>query len=149
MRMEGGTLVEQSPFGCPDGTVITVSDLFYNTPARKKFLKSVRSETSAILALMDRLALSHPEISFRVLSQGREELFTPGDGVLRNAIHAVLGARVAEALLPVEYKVNGVSITGYITKPLFARGNRNMQYFFINDRTVQSKTLYACSGRGV
>lgn len=143
VRMEGGTLVEQSPFGCPDGTVITVSDLFYNTPARKKFLKSVRSETSAILALMDRLALSHPEISFRVLSQGREELFTPGDGVLRNAIHAVLGARVAEALLPVEYKVNGVSITGYITKPLFARGNRNMQYFFINDRTVQSKTLYA------
>ena len=143
VRMEGGTLAEQAPFGCPDGTVITVSDLFYNTPARKKFLKSVRSETSAILALADRLALSHPEISFRVISQGREELFTPGDGVLRNAVHAVLGAKVAEALLPVEYKVNGVSITGYITKPLFARGNRNMQYFFINDRTVQSKTLYA------
>lgn len=143
VRMEGGELVEQSPFGCPDGTIITVSELFYNTPARKKFLRSVRSEAGAIFALIDRLALSHPEISFRLLSQGKEELFTPGDGVLRNAIYAVLGAKTAESVLPVKYDEGGVSVGGFITKPLFARGNRGMQYFFINKRIVQSKTLYA------
>ncbi len=140
IRMDGGVLTEKEPIGAPTGTMITVEDLFYNTPARKKFLKSERSETGAIGSLMDRLALSHPEISFRYYSNNKEELYTPGDGNVTSAASAVLGAQTARAMVEVTGE-NAIGVTGLTCRPLAARGNRNQQYFFINGRCVTSGLL--------
>lgn len=127
--------------GCAQGTVLTVSDLFYNTPARLKFLKKDVSEGNAVAAVVDRIALSHPEISFRFIRDGRELLHTPGDGVLKSAVYAVQGKAFTEGLMPVEYSLNGVGVTGFVTKPSASRPNRSMQYFFLNGRFVKSRTV--------
>lgn len=129
--------------GCPDGTTIVVRDLFYNTPARMKFLKKDVTEGNAVSAVVDRLALSHPEISFRFIRDGKQTLLTPGDGNLYNTIYAVCGADFAKGLLKVDYEYNGVKVSGYITKPTSCRANRAMQFFFVNNRLVQSKTCFA------
>lgn len=140
--VEGGKITETTPIGCNKGTIIAVKDLFYNTPARKKFLKSERSEAGAIASLIDRLSLSHPDISFKYINNGKEELFTPGDGELKSAIMAVWGTQSASQVL--EVKAAGeISITGYISKPLFSKGTRQMQLFYINRRMVQSRMLSA------
>lgn len=140
--VEGGKITETTPIGCNKGTIIAVKDLFYNTPARKKFLKSERSEAGAIASLIDRLCLSHPDISFKYINNGKEELFTPGDGELKSAIMAVWGTQSASQVL--EVKAAGeISITGYISKPLFSKGTRQMQLFYINRRMVQSRMLSA------
>ncbi len=140
IRMDGGVLTEKEPIGAPTGTTITVEDLFYNTPARKKFLKSERAETGAIGSLMDRLALSHPEISFRYYNNNKEELYTPGDGNVASAASAVLGAQTARAMIEVKGG-DAIGVTGLTCRPLAARGNRNQQYFFINGRCVTSGLL--------
>lgn len=140
VRMEGGVLIENEPIGAPVGTSITIEDLFYNTPARKKFLKSERSETGAIGALMDRLALSHPEISFRFQSNGKEELYTPGDGQVFSAVSSVLGAQSSRAMVEVK-REDTISVSGLTCRPLASRGNRNQQYFFINGRCITSGLL--------
>ncbi len=126
--------------GCAQGTTLVVRDLFYNTPARMKFLKKDSTEGNAIAAVIDRVALSHPEVSFRFLRDGRETLHTPGDGKLKSAVYAVFGKEFTAGLLPVEYELGGVGVSGFVSKPSAARPNRSMQYFFINGRSVRSRT---------
>lgn len=126
--------------GCPQGTTIIVRDLFYNVPARMKFLKKDVAEGNAIANIIDKLALSHSEIAFTFIREGKQVLKTAGDGRLKSAIYAVYGKEFVSKLLPVDYSLNGVKVKGYITKPEFARPNRNMQNFFINGRFIKSVT---------
>ncbi len=142
-RLEGGEEVSLSDVGCPRGSTICVRDLFYNVPARMKFLKKDVGEANAVAAVMDRLALSHPEISFRFIREGREELLTPGDGDLYSCIGAVLGREFAKTLIPIEYELGGVRVHGYICRPTSPRANRTMQHFFINGRYVKTRTAMA------
>ena len=126
--------------GCPQGTTIIVRDLFYNVPARMKFLKKDVAEGNAIANIIDKLALSHSKIAFTFIREGKQVLKTSGDGNLKSAIYSVYGKEFVSKLLPVEYSLNGVAVKGYITKPEFARPNRNMQNFFINGRFIKSVT---------
>ena len=139
--IEGGEERESGPAGCPVGTTIAVRDLFYNTPARMKFLKKDVAEGNLIAGMIDKLALSHPEISFRFLRDGREELFTSGDGLLRSAAHSVLGAQFVEGLLPVESREGDFHIGGFVLRPSASRRSRGMQLFYINGRYVKNKIL--------
>ncbi len=139
-RIEGGEEILLDDAGCPDGTTLIVRDLFFNTPARMKFLKKDVSEANAVAGVMDRVALSHPEISFRFIRDGKETLLTPGDGKLTSAIYAVFGKEFANSLIPIDYSLNGVTAKGYISKPVYARANRNMQMFFLNSRLVKTQT---------
>ena len=129
--------------GCPQGTTIVVRDLFYNVPARMKFLKKDVSEANAVAGVVDRIALSHPEVSFRFIRDGREELLTPGDSQLRSCIYAVLGKEFSDSLLPVDYTLGGVHVHGFASKPTASRANRTMQHFFINGRYVKTRTAMA------
>lgn len=140
--IEGGEELEFHDAGCPKGTTIVVRDLFFNTPARMKFLKKDVTEGNAVAGVVDLIALSHPEISFRLIREGKQTLLTPGDGNLKNAIYAVCGREFASSLISADYELGNVRVTGYICKPVFARTNRNMQYFFINGRFIKSKTCY-------
>ena len=126
--------------GCPQGTTIVARDLFYNTPARMKFLKKDVTEGNAVAAVVDKAALSHPEVSFRFLRDGREALHSPGDGKLKSAVYAVYGREFTSGLIPVGYRLGGVEISGFVTKPAAARPNRSMQNFFINGRYVRTRT---------
>ena len=149
--IEGSDEVVNEETGCAVGTTIIVRDMFYNTPARRKFLKSDKTEGNAIAAVIDRVALSHPEISFRFVREGRETLLTPGDGKLRSAIHAVYGREFTSGLIPVKYSYQNVSVEGFVSKPVNSRPNRAMQVFFINGRYVRSNTMQraleeACKG---
>lgn len=126
--------------GCPNGTTIVIRDIFYNVPARLKFLKKDVTEGNAIANIINKIALSHPEISVKFIRDNKQELFTPGDGNLFSALYAVYGKTFADTLIPVDYKQNGIEVTGYISKPLMSRANRTMQNFFINGRYVKSVT---------
>lgn len=137
---EGGSNVEIEDAGCPLGTTITARDLFFNVPARMKFLKKDTAEGNSVAGLMDKIALSHPEISFRLIREGKEVLHTPGDGKLSSAIYAVFGKEFSGALLPVDYTLGGIRVHGYISSPIASRPNRSMQNFFINGRFVRSRT---------
>lgn len=139
-EIEGGdeTCYEQS--GCPDGTTITVRDLFYNVPARLKFLKKDVSEGNSVANTVSKLALSHPEISFKFIRDNKSELVTSGDGKLLSAIYAVLGKDFYGSVIPVDYHLNGVTVNGYVTKPLMSKANRSFQNFFVNSRYVKSVT---------
>ncbi len=141
--IEGGDGGELSDIGCAKGTTIVVKDLFYNIPARMKFLKKDVSEGNAVAAVMDRLALSHPEIAFRFTRDGKEELQTVGDGDLRGCIYSVLGRDFSKNLLPVDYTYNGIKVTGFVSSPTSPRPNRTMQHFFVNKRYVKTKTAMA------
>ena len=140
-RSEGGTAVEFSEAGCPLGTTFVVRDLFYNVPARMKFLKKDASESNNIATLMDRIALSHPEISFTLIRDGRQTLKTSGKGDLAAAIYQVFGKQFYDSLLPVSYDYQGVKAEGFVTKPVNSnRASRSMQTFFVNGRYVRTKT---------
>lgn len=141
--MEGGEQTLLDDAGCPKGTTLIVRDLFYNTPARMKFLKKDVSEANAVAGVVDRVALSHPEVSVRFIRDGKETLLTPGDGKLLSAVYAVYGRAFADGLLPVDYELGGVRVTGFAAKPLAARPNRTMQLFFLNGRLVRSRTAMA------
>lgn len=141
-----GTLPEDA--GCAPGTTFIVRDLFYNTPARMKFLKKDVVEGNAVAAVMDRMALSHPEVSLRFLRDGKEILHTPGDGKLKSAVYAVFGRDFLSGLIPVEYDLQGVKVEGFVSKPAFARPNRSMQHFFINGRYVKSRTAMVALEEG-
>lgn len=141
--IEGGDEGEVSDVGCPKGTTIVVRDLFYNIPARMKFLKKDVSEGNAVAAVMDRLALSHPDIAFRFVRDGKEEMQTAGDGDLHGCIYAVLGRDFSKQLLAVEYSLGGVTVTGFVSSPSAPRPNRTMQHFFVNKRYVKTKTAMA------
>ena len=141
--LEGGEDGRLEDTGCPQGTTIVVRDLFYNVPARMKFLKKDVSEANAVAGVVDRIALSHPEVSFRFIRDGREELLTPGDSQLRSCIYAVLGKEFSDSLLPVDYTLGGVHVHGFASKPAASRANRTMQHFFINGRYVKTRTAMA------
>ena len=126
--------------GCAVGTTVVVRDLFYNTPARMKFLKKDVTEGNAVAAVVDKEALAHPEISFRLVRDGRETLRTPGDGRLKSAVYAVFGKEFTSGLMPVDYELNGVRVSGLVSRPAAARPNRSMQNFFLNGRYVKSRT---------
>ncbi len=126
--------------GCPDGTTIIIRDIFYNVPARLKFLKKDQYEGNAIASIITKIAVSHPDISFRFIRDNRQELFTPGDGKLYSALYSVFGKEFAASLLEVSYSLNGIRIYGYTVKPLWGRKNRTMQHFFVNGRYIRSLT---------
>lgn len=128
--------------GCPDGTTIIIRDIFFNVPARLKFLKKDVAEGNAIADITSKIAVSHPEIAFKFIRNNHQDFFTPGDGDLYSSIYSVMGKDFAEALIPVKYKLNGVKIHGFTVKPLKGRPKRNFQYFFVNGRYVKS---YICS----
>ncbi len=141
--IEGGEERELADVGCARGSTICVRDLFYNVPARMKFLKKDVGEANAVAGVVDRLALSHPEISLRFIREGRDELLTPGNGDLYACIGAVLGREFAKTLTPVEYTLGGVHVYGYCCRPEGARANRTMQHFFVNGRYVKTRTAMA------
>lgn len=141
--LHGGEVVSFEEAGCPDGTTILVRDLFYNVPARLKFLKKDVSEGNAIQSIIEKIAVSHPEISFKLIRDNKPVLHTAGDHQLLSAVYSVYGKEFASALLEVDYQYRGVSVKGYVSKPQFSRANRGMQHFFVNERYVKSKTCMA------
>lgn len=140
-KIEGSDEVSIEDIGCPTGTTIIIRDLFYNTPARMKFLKKDASEASSVSAIVDRIALSHPDISFKFIKNSKEELNTPGDGNIKSCIYSVYGKSFSAGLIPVKYELNGVKVYGFTCDTNSARPNRSMQHFFINGRYVKSKTM--------
>ncbi len=136
-----GKMQEASAVGCPDGTTIICERLFATTPARLKFLKTDASEASAVGGMLEKLAVSRPEIAFRFISDGNLKFSTAGDGILKNAVYSVFGSAFAGKLIAVQGGAKGIRVEGYISSPDFVRGNRGMQHFFINERSVRSKTL--------
>ena len=143
LHLEAGKVTQREEAGCPDGTTIIVRDLFFNTPARMKFMKRDTVEGSALLDTVRRLAVAHPEVSFRVLREGEELLHTSGDGQLLGAVYAVLGRQTAKDMIAVDSHWEKTALTGFVTKPAATRGNRSGQLFFVNGRFVRSKTLMA------
>ena len=141
LHLEAGVVTERSEAGCPDGTTIIVRDLFFNVPARMKFMKRDNVEASALLAAVQRLAVAHPEVSFRAIKDGQEQFRTPGDGKLLSAVYAVMGRQTAQEMLPVDSRWEKVSLTGFVSKPTATRGTRGNQLFFVNGRHVRSKTM--------
>ncbi len=141
--VEGGDEISFNDAGCPVGTTIIVRDLFYNIPARQKFLKKDVAEGNAVSLVMDRIALSHPEIAFTFIRDSKQTLKTSGDSQLRSAIYSVYGRDFSNSLIDVDYELDGISVKGYISQPVNARPNRNMQTFFVNNRFVKSRTAGA------
>lgn len=140
---EGGGAVEVHEAGCPDGTTIIVRDLFFNTPARMKFLKKDVAEGNSVSAILDNIALSHPEISFKFIRDGKQVFSTPGDGKLLSAVYAVLGREFSSTLIPVEGTLDGIKVSGYTCKPTACRPKKNAQFVFLNGRYVRSGTVSA------
>ncbi len=138
--IEGSEEKHLEKSGCPDGTTIIIRDLFYNVPARLKFLKKAVSEGNAIASVVNKIALSHPEISFKFIRDNKQELITPGDGKLYSTIYSVFGKDFAKSLIPVNFDYNNIKVSGYTVKPLLSRSNRSFQNFFINNRYVKSVT---------
>ena len=143
LHLEAGVVTERGEAGCPNGTTMLVRDLFYNTPARMKFMKRDSVEASAVLSTVQRLALAHPEVAVRVLRDGQEQLSTPGDGKLLSAIYAVMGRQTAQEMTPVDGSWDKLSVTGFVTRPAATRGTRGSQIFFVNGRHVRSKLMTA------
>ena len=138
--IHGGDEVLIEDAGCPAGSTFVIEDLFYNVPARMKFLKKDVSEGNAVAAVVERLALSHPEVSVRFIRSGRTEVQTPGDGDLLSCIRAVFGKPFSAGLIPADYTMGGVHVHGFICRPQDCRQNRTMQHFFINARYVKTQT---------
>lgn len=141
--IEGGEETLNEETGCAVGTTIIVNDLFYNTPARMKFLKKDVSEGNAVAAVVDRAALSHPEIAFKFIRDGKQTLSTPGDGKLESAVYSVLGREFAGSVIPVSGESAGVRVSGLICRPVSCRSSRSLQFTFLNGRFVQSGTVTA------
>lgn len=141
--ISGGEEVSFDDAGCPVGTTFIIRDLFYNIPARMKFLKTDVGEGNAVSNVIDKIALSHPEVSITYIKDSKQVLKTSGDGKLLSAIYAVYGRDFASGLVEVDYELNGIAVKGYVSKPQNARPNRNMQNFFINGRFVKSRTAMA------
>ena len=140
LHLEAGTVTEESEAGCPEGTTILIRDLFFNTPARMKFMKSDTVEGSRCAAAVQLQALAHPSVAFRFLKDGKEVLSTPGTGSLMDAAYSVYGKSWA-SMVPVESRWEGYSLTGFVCKPSDARPSRNQQTFFVNDRPVKDRLL--------
>ena len=143
LHLEGGKPGTVQETGCPEGTTICVRDLFYNTPARMKFMKKDSAEGTAVAGVVTHLALSHPDVSFKFIRDGAELLHTPGDGKLQSAVYAAMGRDFALGLTPVEGRGGDVAVSGFVTKPLCGSGTRGRQLFFVNGRFVKSQLLSA------
>ena len=141
VTLTAGDIQDMGPWGCPEGSTMTVRRLFYNTPARLKFLKSDRSEASACIQAALRCALGHPEVSLRLLRDGKEEFFSPGDGRMDSCVYALLGRDVAKDLLPCESRMDNMAVRGFVSSPAAGRGNRGAQYFYCNGRYIKSALL--------
>ena len=142
LHLEAGVITEESEAGCPDGTTIIVRDLFYNTPARMKFMKADTVEGGKVAAAVQMQALAHPEVAFTFLRDGKQVLSTPGTGQLEAAVYCIYGRECAQ-MVKVESRWENYSLTGYVSKPTDARPSRALQTFFVNDRPVKSKLLIA------
>ena len=142
LHLEAGSITEESEAGCPEGTTIIIRDLFFNTPARMKFMKSDTYEGSRVAAAVQMQALAHPEVAFRFLKDGKELLSTPGTGKLEDAVYCVYGRECAK-MIRVESRWENYTLTGFVSKPTDARPSRSMQTFFVNDRPVKSRILTA------
>ena len=143
LSLEAGVVVSREEAGCPQGTTMVVKDLFYNTPARLKFMKKDSAESAACFAMIQRLALSHPEVSIKFLRDGKQDLLTPGDGKLQSALYAVLGRDLALGFTPVKGSGEDMTVTGFVSLPTCCRGTRGYQHFFVNGRYVKSRTMMA------
>ena len=143
LALEGGQVLSQEEAGCPAGTTMLVRDLFFNTPARQKFMKKDAAEGAAVFAVVQRIALSHPELSVKFIRDGRQELLTPGDGQLKSAVYAVMGRDIALGFLPVSGSGQGMSVSGFVSLPACCRGSRSWQHFFVNGRYIKSRTMMA------
>ena len=141
--IEGGEEIAFSEVGCPNGTTIIIKDLFYNTPARMKFLKKDVSEANACAAVIDRIALSHPEISFKFIRDGKPTMNTSGDSQIKNAVYSVLGREFSNSLIEICGEYNNIGVSGLICKPVACKATRNGQFTFLNGRLVRSGTVVA------
>jgi len=141
LTLDAGEVVDISPVGCPEGTTIIVRNLFFNTPARKKFMKSDRAESSSIASIVLRCALSRPDVSIRFIKDGKTEYHTPGDSRIDSCIYSLLGREIESGFLEAESSYDDISVTGYVSSPSAARGNRSYQFFFVNGRSVRSLLL--------
>ncbi len=140
-QINGGTEVSLDEAGVPDGTTFVVRNIFYNTPARKKFLKSPMTEAGYVTALVEEMAMVRPDISFKYTVNGSNKLVTQGNGDLKEVVYRIYGRDIADALLPVEAEQSGMSLTGYLAKPVVARNSRAMENYFVNGRYVKDKTF--------
>lgn len=146
-EISGGEELSFEEIGCPKGTTIIVRDLFYNVPARMKFLKKDVTEGNSVASIMDRIALSHPEVAFKLIRDGKTVLNTTGDSKLKSAVYAVLGRDFTSSLIPVEYQEEALKLTGFVCLPSRCRPNRNGQFFFLNGRFIKSGTMAAALDR--
>ena len=142
-EIDGGQEKLCEEAGCPDGTTIVIRDIFYNTPARMKFLKKDVSEANAAAAVVERIALSHPEIAFKLIRDGKQSLMTPGDGKINTTVYSVLGREFAGTLMEVDGGLDGIGVRGLTCKPVSCRPTRNYQFVFLNGRLVRSGTVTA------
>lgn len=142
-EIAGGEETDCSDAGCPDGTTVVVRDIFFNVPARMKFLKKDVTEGNSVQGIVERIAISNPDISFRFIRDGRQAMITAGNGDLKSTIYSVYGAELSETLVPVEYHYSGMKLTGYVSRPHQSRKSRAMQFFFINGRLVDSRLAKA------
>lgn len=143
MTLDAGEIQDMYETGCPEGTTMIVRDLFYNTPARRKFLKTDRAEGAACAAAALRCALGRPDVSVRCIRDGEELFFSPGDSKLDSCVYSLLGRELAKTLLPCESEVDGVRVHGFISSPAAGRGSRAQQHFFCNGRWIKSAALQA------
>ena len=142
-EINGGEKISLSDAGCPNGTTVVVRDIFFNVPARMKFLKKDVTEGNAVQGVVDRIALSHPEISFRFIRDGKQMLITSGNSDLKGTVYSVFGAELSDTLIETDYSYNSMRLTGYVSRPHQSRKSRSMQFFFINGRLVKSATAMA------
>jgi len=147
LSLEAGEAVDMAPAGCPEGTTIIVRDLFFNTPARLKFMKSDRAESSGVASAALRCALSRPDVSVRLIRDGKTEFQTPGDSRVDSCIYSLFGREFSAGLLGAESSDGSVTVSGFVSAPDAARGNRSYQFFFVNGRPIRSITLQAALER--
>lgn len=143
LLLDGGVLREREESGCPSGTTMLVRDLFFNTPARLKFMKRDSAEGAAVFGIVQRVALAHPELSVKFLRDGKQELLTPGDAKLSSALYSVFGRDLALGLTEVEAQSEEVTVRGFVSLPACCRGTRGYQYFILNGRPIRSPLLMA------
>ncbi len=143
VHIKGGEVLDQGPKGCAKGTVLTVKELFYNTPARYKFLKRDQTEAGYVSDIVQKLAMANPQVSFRLISNGQEILRTPGGGDLRAAVYSIFGRETATNLLTVDYTEGDIHIHGFVGVRDAVYGNRNRQIFYVNNRNIKSKLITA------
>ncbi len=146
--IESGEEILLDDAGCPNGTTMIVRDLFYKTPARMKFLKKDVTEANAVASVIDRIALSHPEVSIRFIREGKQVLITSGKGDLLTCIREVFGKDFSNDLIPAEFSGQGIKVSGFVSKPSASRPNRNMQFFFLNNRLIKTGTGSAALSEG-